>query len=79
MSPQDARHWYDVFLPWAEKGGPLLTLLLALMFALTLWYGLAALRDCVNRNRALAERMLAQQETFHRDLLLALAHCEGKP
>jgi hypothetical protein len=75
MGPDDARHWYDALLPMAERGGPLLTLLLAVMFAGSLWWGLSLLRECVNRNHVLSERLITQQEKFHQDVLLRLAHC----
>lgn len=75
MGPEDVKHWYDFLLPVAEKGGPLLTLALAIILVLSTWYGLWALRECVVHNRALAAQMLSDQRVFRQDLLLALAHC----
>lgn len=75
MGPSDAKHWYDVLLPMAQQGGPLLTLVMAILFAGSLWWGLGMLRECVNRNHVLSERLITQQEKFHQDVLLRLAHC----
>jgi hypothetical protein len=79
VGPEDAKHWYDFFLPMAQQGGPLLTLLLALLFCGSLYWGLGMLRECVNRNHVLSERLITQQEKFHQDVLLRLAHCPPGP
>jgi hypothetical protein len=76
MGPEDAKHWYDFFLPLAERGGPLLTLLLGLILLVSLWYGLRVLRECVTHNRLLNERILTQQQAFYQELRLALVHCQ---
>lgn len=60
----------------AERGGPLLTLLLALLLLVSLWYGLRVVRECVEHNRLLNERILTQQQAFYHELRLALAQCE---
>jgi hypothetical protein len=77
--PEQVSRWYQVILPMAERGGPLLTLLLALLFAASTWWGLGMLRECVNRNHVLGERLITQQEKFHQDLLLHLTHCKSAP
>jgi hypothetical protein len=79
VGPEEARHWYDFFLPLAERGGPILTLLLGMILLVSLWYGLRVLRECVVHNRMLNERLITQQEKFHQDLLLRLAHCPPAP
>ena len=33
MGPADAKRWYDALLPMAQRGGPVLTLVLALLCA----------------------------------------------
>lgn len=79
MGPEDAKHWYNALLPMAQQGGPLLTLVMAVLFTGSLWWGLSLLRECVNRNHVLSERLITQQEKFHQDVLLRLAHCPPAP
>jgi hypothetical protein len=73
--PEQVSRWYQALWPIAERGGPVLTLLLGLLFAGSLWWGMSMLRECVNRNHVLSERLITQQEKFHQDVLLRLAHC----
>jgi hypothetical protein len=73
--PEQVSRWYSTFYPMAVQGGPLLTLLLAVLFAGSLWWGMGMLRECVTRNHVLSERLITQQEKFHQDVLLRLAHC----
>lgn len=77
--PGQVSRWYNALYPMAQQGGPLLTLLLAVLFAASLWWGLGMLRECVNRNHVLSERLITQQEKFHQDVLLRLAHCPPAP
>jgi len=79
VGPNEARHWYDFFLPLAERGGPLLTLLLAILFVGSLWYGMQVVRECVRHNRQLNERILTQQQAFYQELRLALSQCPREP
>ena len=79
MGPQDAKHWYDFFLPVAQQGGPILTLALTVVLIVSSWYGLGVLRDCVQHNRQLNEKILAQQATFYQELRLLLARCDHAP
>jgi hypothetical protein len=73
--PGQVSRWYSTLLPIAREGGPLVTLVLALLFVGSLYWGLGMLRECVNRNHVLSERLITQQEKFHQDVLLRLAHC----
>jgi hypothetical protein len=73
--PGQVSRWYQALWPIAERGGPVLTLLLGLMFAGSLYWGMGMLRECVTRNHVLSERLITQQEKFHQDVLLRLAHC----
>jgi hypothetical protein len=79
VGPNEVKHWYHALLPMAQQGGPLLTLVMALLFAGSLWWGLGMLRECVTRNHVLSERLITQQEKFHQDVLLRLAHCPPQP
>jgi hypothetical protein len=73
--PEQVSRWYSIFYPMAQQGGPLLTLLLGIILVVSLWYGLRVLKECVVHNRQLNERLITQQEKFHQDVLLRLAHC----
>jgi hypothetical protein len=79
VSPDQAKGWLSTFLPVAERAGPALSLILALLLAGSLWYGLGLLRECVERNRTLAAQLVTQQETFHRELLVYLQRCQPQP
>ena len=73
--PEQVSRWYQALYPMAEKGGPLLTLFLALVMLVSLWWLNGWVNICVERNRALAEKILTQQQTFYQELRLQLAHC----
>lgn len=75
MSPDQARGWLNALLPAAERAGPLLALVMALLLGASLYWGTGLLRECVERNRALAGQLVVQQEKFHAEVLLRLAHC----
>lgn len=79
MSPQNAKHWYDVFLPMAERGGPLLTLLLAVILVISMLWLTGWIKNCVDHNRTLNEKILAQQAAFYQEFRLALSHCQPRP
>ena len=78
-TPESTSRWYQTLLPIATAGGPILTLALALMLVVTVWWLVGNLRDCVDRNRLLGERLVTQQETFHRELLVHLQRCQPHP
>jgi hypothetical protein len=77
--PEQVSRWYRMLYPMAEQGGPLVTLVLAALFIGSLWWGMGMLRECVTRNHVLSERLITQQEKFHQDVLLRLAHCPPGP
>ena len=79
ITPEKTKGWLNVLWPLAERAGPVLTLVLALLLVATCWYGLGVLRECVQHNRALNEKLLAQQAAFYHEFRLALAHCEKQP
>jgi hypothetical protein len=79
VSPDSAKGWLATLLPLMREGGPVLSLLLALLLALLLWYGGGLLRECVERNRRLGDQLVTQQEKFHAEVLLHLRGCTKSP
>jgi hypothetical protein len=79
VSPQEAQHWYDAIMPALVRGGPVLTLGLLIMMAVSTWWLTSWMHDCVERNRQLTERMLTQQQAFYAEVRVALAHCQREP
>jgi hypothetical protein len=79
VSPDNARGWLRTLLPLARDGGPVLSLLLGVLFVASTWYGLGVLKECVQHNRTLNERITAQQQQFMSELRLMLAHCPPAP
>jgi hypothetical protein len=75
-TPDSTTRWYQALLPIAQAGGPLLTLALMLALVASLWWLTGWMRECVEHNRAMTERLIAQQQTFTQELRLALAHCQ---
>jgi hypothetical protein len=77
--PEQVSRWYQALLPIVEKGGPVLSLLLLVTLIVSLWWLTGWLRECVGMNRALTERLLAQQQSFTQEIRLALTHCQRNP
>jgi hypothetical protein len=75
-SPESTTRWYQALYPIAQAGGPVLSLTLLLALALSLWWLSGWLHGCVEHNRVLTERLLAQQQAFTQEIRLALAHCQ---
>ena len=75
MSPESGHRWFTAWLPMAREAGPFVTLLLAIALVVSLWWGIGILRECVRHNRELGAKLVAQQEKFHTELVLRLAHC----
>lgn len=79
MLPEGARGWLQTLLPLAQQGGPIISLLLGVLFVASTWYGLGVLRECVQHNRVLNERIVTQQQQFLSEVRLLLAHCPPAP
>jgi hypothetical protein len=77
-SPDSTHRWLQTLLPLARDGGPIVSLLLGVLFVASLWWGLGALRECVERNRMLGEKLVTQQEKFYAEVMLRLAHCQPR-
>jgi hypothetical protein len=75
-TPESTTRWYQALLPIAQAGGPVLSLALLLALALSLWWLTSWMHTCVERNHALTERLLTQQQAFMQELKVALAHCQ---
>ena len=78
ITPENTKGWLNVLWPLAEKGGPIVTLMLLFILIISTWWLAGWMHDCVDRNRALTEKLLAQQAAFYQELRLSLAHCEPK-
>ena len=78
-SPEQARGWLATLLPVMQQGGPILSLLLAILLTGSLYWGLGVLRECVERNRALGAQLVTQQQAFHAEVLLHLRQCARVP
>ena len=79
MSPDNAKGWLQTLWPLAQQGGPVVSLVLAVLFVASVHWGLGALRECVDRNRLLGEKLVTQQEKFYQDIMIRLAHCPPAP
>ena len=79
MSPDNARGWLQTLLPIVREGGPILTLGLAVLMSISLWWMSGWLDDCIHHNRALGERLVHEQQTFRAEILARLAHCPPAP
>jgi hypothetical protein len=71
----DSHKWFTSWLPLAREATPFMTVLLAVILVVSVWWFVHKLEDCVERNRVMTDRLLVQQETFHRELMACLAHC----
>lgn len=60
--PERARRWYETVLPIAREGGPLLTLCLAVMMALAIWYLLGVVAAQRATTLELFHKLLACQD-----------------
>ena len=78
ITPENTKGWFSSWLPVAERGGPILTLVLAMLLGGAVYYLLGVLDRAVQRNHALTERLLTLQDT-HRQELLRYVHCERTP
>ena len=74
MTPERASTWIGTLLPVVTQGGPILTLVLALLLGGAVYYLLGVLDRAVTRNHVLVERIIALQDA-HRAELVRLAHC----
>jgi hypothetical protein len=76
----DSHKWLTSWLPLAREATPFMTVLLAVILVVSTYWLVGHLTDCVNRNRLLTDKLLTQQQEFHRELLACLAHCPpGRP
>lgn len=74
-SPEGTSRWLQILLPLARDGGPIVSLLLAVVMTISLWWMGGWLRDCIEHNRVLGAQLVSQQEKYHTEILLRLAHC----
>lgn len=75
LGPDRAQGWLRLIFPVLQQAGPALSLALLLALALSLWWLTGWMHTCVERNHALTERLITQQQTFMQELRLALAQC----
>jgi hypothetical protein len=74
-TPEGTSRWLQTLLPIAQQGGPVVSLLLAVVMTISLWWMGGWLRECIEHNRALGAQLVSQQEKYHTEILLRLAHC----
>ena len=74
-SPEGTSRWLQMLWPLAQQGGPVVSLLLAVVLTISLWWMGGWLRDCIEHNRVLGAQLVSQQEKYHTEILLRLAHC----
>jgi hypothetical protein len=79
LTPDGARSWLQTLLPLAQQGGPIVSLLLAVVMCVSLWWMSGWLSACIERNREMSAQLVTQQEKFHTEILLRLAHCPPAP
>lgn len=60
--PEQSTRWYQAWLPVAERGGPVLTLMLAVMMALAIWYLLGVVAAQRATTLELFHKLLACQD-----------------
>lgn len=75
MDAEQGHRFFRSWLPLAREAGPFVTLLVVVAMIISTWWFAGWLRDCADRNRLLADKLVTQQETFQREVLLRLAHC----
>jgi hypothetical protein len=75
MSPQEGHKWFTSWLPLAVQAGPFMTLVMAVILVITTWWLAGWLRECADRNRLLGDKLITQQQAFHAEVMLRLAHC----
>ena len=75
MSPEQGHKWFTSWLPLATAAGPFLTVGLAVVMCVSLWWMNGWLSECIDRNRLLTTQLVSQQEKFHAEIMLRLAHC----
>jgi hypothetical protein len=78
-SPEATSRWYQALLPMAQRGGPVLTLALLIALIISVWWLAGWMHVCVERNRALTDKLLTQQQALYQEMRLALAHCQPAP
>lgn len=71
----DAHKWFTSWLPLATAAGPFLTVGLGVVMCVSLWWMNGWLNDCVAHNRIMSAKLESQQEKFHTEIMLRLAHC----
>jgi hypothetical protein len=74
MQPDSAKNWLQTLLPFAQAGGPFLTLGLAVVMCVSLWWMNAWLSNCVDHNRLMSAKLESQQQAFHHEMRL-LVNC----
>ena len=79
MTPDGARGWLQTLLPLMREGGPILTLGLAVVMCVSLFWMSGWLEDCITHNRVLGQRLLDEQHAFRSEILTRLAHCPPAP
>jgi hypothetical protein len=75
----NAKSWLNTLMPLFREAGPVMTLAMAIMLAVSTYWFAGWLRDCADRNRILATELVTQQKEFHAEVLLRLAHCPPRP
>ena len=79
MSPESGKRWYETLYPIAQAGGPVLTLGLAVVMAISVYWMNSWITDCANHNRVLSAQLVAQQQAFHSEILVHLSRCAQPP
>jgi hypothetical protein len=63
----------------AQRGGPVLTIGLLIALIVSVWWLAGWMHVCVERNRALTDKLLTQQQALYQEMRLALAQCSKAP
>jgi hypothetical protein len=58
-----------------REGGPILTLGLAVVMCVSLFWMSGWLEDCIAHNRVIGQRLVEEQHAFRTEILTRLAHC----
>jgi hypothetical protein len=75
----DSHKWFTSWLPLAREATPFMTVFLAVILVVSTYWLVGHLTACVDRNRLMTDKLLTQQQEFHRELMACLAHCPPRP
>ena len=74
MHPNGPKGWLTFLYPLAKEGGAVLSLALLAALIVSLWWMTGIVRECITRNRAMTEQIIAIQDRHHAELM-RYVHC----